>query len=88
MLNTMLTNRLNIDILKLNEEKGEKMLSKLFKYWKVGVVPVISLFAFGYILMIIQEEEFAFATVVSSILVPILIGFLIVSSKNTKAQGQ
>ena len=83
----MLTNRLSLDILKLNEEKGETVLGKLFKYWKVGVIPVLSLFAFGYILMIIQQKEFVFTTIASSIIVPILIGFLILSSKKTKVQG-
>lgn len=88
ILNTMLTNLLNLDILKLNEEKGENMLEKLFKYWKVGMIPVMSLFAFGYVLMIIQEQEFVFATVASLIIAPIFIGSVIMSSKKPSVRVQ
>ena len=60
------------------------MFTKLFKYWKAGAVPVMSVFAFSYILTIVQEKEFIFTTIAFSLVVPVLVGLMLDSFKKTK----
>jgi hypothetical protein len=63
------------------------MFGKLFKYWKTGSYPVMLVFAFSYIVTIIQAKEFIFATLIFSAVFPIMIGYLLISFKSPKTKS-
>jgi hypothetical protein len=62
------------------------MLDKLFKYWSIGVLPVMAVFATSYILAVVPALGIFFVSLAFFIGIPTFIGYLIVTEKERKAR--
>lgn len=62
------------------------MLDKLFKYWAVGILPVVAVFALSYIIAVVPHMGAIFVTAALFIGTPILVGNVIVFEKERQAR--
>ena len=62
------------------------MLDKLFKYWSVGVLPVMAVFALSYIIAVVPHLGAIVVSLLFFIGTPILVGNVIVFEKERKVR--
>lgn len=60
------------------------MFDKLFKYWSVGVLPVMAVFALSYIIAVVPHLGAIIVSLLFFIGTPILVGNVIVFEKERK----
>ena len=60
------------------------MLDKLFKYWSIGVLPVMAVFALSYIIAIVPRLGEVLVVIVVFIFIPVFVGNIIVFEKERK----
>jgi hypothetical protein len=60
------------------------MLDKLFKYWSIGLLPVLSVFILSYIIAVVPHLGAVLVTLLLFIGTPILVGNVIVFEKERK----
>jgi hypothetical protein len=60
------------------------MLDKLFKYWSIGLLPVLSVFVLSYIIAVVPHLGAVLVTLLLFIGTPILVGNVIVFEKERK----
>ena len=59
-------------------------MDRLFKYWSVGVLPVVSVFAISYVIAVVPHLGAIFVTLALFVGTPILVGNVIVFEKERK----
>lgn len=62
------------------------MLDKLFKYWSIGVLPVMAVFVLSYIIAIVPHLGTVLISILFFIGTPILVGNVIMFEKERKAR--
>jgi len=60
------------------------MLDKLFKYWSIGVLPVMAVFALSYVIAVVPHLGAIVVTVALFIGIPVFVGNIIVFEKERK----
>ena len=62
------------------------MLDKMFKYWSVGVLPVMAVFILSYVIAVVPHLGVIVVSLAFFILTPIFVGNVIVFEKERKAR--
>lgn len=62
------------------------MLDRMFKYWSIGLLPVMAVFILSYIIAIVPNLGFILVSILLFIGTPILVGNVIVFEKERKAR--
>ena len=60
------------------------MLDKLFKYWSIGLLPVMAVFILSYIIAVVPHLGAIVVSVLLFIGIPILVGNIITYEKERK----
>ena len=60
------------------------MLDKLFRYWSIGVLPVMAVFALSYLVAMVPNLGVIVAAFALFILMPTFVGNIIVFEKERK----
>lgn len=60
------------------------MLDRLFKYWSIGVLPVMAVFALSYLIAMVPNLGVILAALALFVLMPTFVGNIIVFEKERK----